>query len=199
MTGKDSDGAVLFLDEGERAALIRAWRSYVEARSGYVDPGEHAAEVAADFAGDPTLSADSAAYDAAVAAEEVRFNASQVAAAESVANDWDLGETVARTGRVDLSDPRVLSVTSDIIDYTGWTIDDDFAQPPAEMRRVVAAVAAQRQAARNSAVDPSPASLSAVVTASQAVSARGAVHPSALSPVATTGRTSGRRGPEVGR
>lgn len=131
---------VLELDDYEREAVVDLLRAYAAMHEdlGYgVDSG---VELRAALANDPTFAYSPEAIERAVANEERRLERLGRASAAYARPFRELGNQVDRNGTLNLSNASTCGRIAETIDYAGWTLHDEYAHPPKELRRVVEAI-----------------------------------------------------------
>lgn len=136
--GMKSQPTALDLDGQECVALVRELRRAAGDREAV---GFSFAEVYADLSGDPEYAYSPSAQDRYVEAALAAHARYELRGAALAGPFYELAERIERSGRVDLDDPSSRALVVDMLDDTGWQLDEPWAAPPAEMHRVMEAVA----------------------------------------------------------
>lgn len=135
--------AVVVLDGITRAAVVRELLRYARARQGVMpcDCSERLAELASD----PTFAyASEDVWQAEVERETRAIQRLQERLSEEASPWLALGAEVDRSGQISLADAGATRLLAEALAHTGWDLEDPHAQPPADIRPVLEALADAR-------------------------------------------------------
>ena len=145
------------LTQNEADSLASALRQYARMVSPVGDLDQDLAEHRADLAYDPTYAYDPAAIEAELERTVEEYDERLAGWADRGAHFDDLAEVVASRRQLDLSDEATRPLVEEVIEYAGWVVDgEEGDQPPADLRKVVAAVQSPRETEITSQPPSSP-------------------------------------------
>lgn len=140
---RNAGDPLLELEPAERdaiAAQVRNYADYREAAFGSFDDSE----TRADLSGDPAYGYDAEAMRRAVAEAEASHQRVEEMNRASIAPFRDLADQIERTGWVDLRDQSTWTLMNEVVDDTGYSVEDQESRPPADIAKVVEATFAAR-------------------------------------------------------
>ncbi|MFC2777619.1 MAG: hypothetical protein ACFN4K_06035 [Pauljensenia sp.] len=138
---------VVDLSEDEARAVARELRRYRDMRSDPAVVDVAMVEARAELSVDPAYAYSQTATEQKLAEVERLTQRLTGQAVDAATPFYQLADRVERDRRIDLGDATVRGPLVEVVDHTGWSLDDQYAQPPADLRRVVEATRAADRAA----------------------------------------------------
>ncbi|MBW3069624.1 hypothetical protein GZ998_08935 [Actinomyces sp. 594] len=140
---------VVDLNEAEARAVACELRRYSDMQGGF-DIDVAMVEARAELSADPAYAYTHEAYERKLAEVEQQAQRLEDQATDAATPFYQLADDIEQSRQINLGDAVVRGPLVEVIDHAGWSLDDKYAQPPTDMRRVVQATRAADRAAERS-------------------------------------------------